>query len=405
MKWNKEFSRSYVVNSEFMLVAVVLLFIVGLFIKQPLLYLIMGVFMAYYLINKSYNYFIGTKLILENERKKIRLFVEEESDLIFEFSNESFLPMINGVLEFQMNDTAIPTQHDIVRQTYWNHLKASLSLISKGKTVIRIPIKASQRGTSYIQNITYTFPHLFNFEPLKLNHLDRYKTEIIVYPEILPVKNIETVLNMVPGTHRNPSSPFEEILNPLGTRDYNYSDPFQRINWKASAKASQLQTNIYEKVIDLSYLFIVNLDNKSGENMLDFSINLEKVISNTAYLCRYATERSIPFELFINTRNSGRTPYLHLLENVGINHYGKALETLARIKRQALVLPFEQMLYQAEKQFDKMKTIIIIGEVSGQAEHIINRFGKKHNNIFHIIDPGEEASLKIWAKEVIKRAT
>src|SRR5699024_11501215 len=81
-------------------------------------------------------------------------------------------------------------------------------------------------------------------------------------------------------------STFEDIQSPAGTRDYNYNDPFHRINWKATAKTNELQTNVYERVVDMSYIFLVNIGSEDKVNMAQFNQNLEDLISYTAYLCK-----------------------------------------------------------------------------------------------------------------------
>lgn len=131
---------------------------------------------------------------------------------------------------------------------------------------------------------------------MRLRYYDFYQTEFIVYPKLLPVNGVNAVFHMMPGDSRLNYSPFEDVQSPLGTRDYSYSDPFHKINWKATVKTQKMQTNIYEKVVDRTFVFIVNLSTENDKNMVSFNKNLENLLSYTAYLSEYATKMRIPLK-------------------------------------------------------------------------------------------------------------
>lgn len=405
MTWKKEESHSSIVHSEYLIAAIIILFIIGLFIKQPILYIVMGIFIAYFMIHYRYKYVIDRRFNFKNDPVKIKLSQGEVSVLVLEFSNQSLFPIINGVLKFEIRDSIYPLKHKTIEHRSWNEFIIPLSVSQKGKTTIEIPIKAAKRGTSYIQNIKFTFPSLFNFEPLTLTYLPVFQTEIIVYPKLLPVLDTKSTLQMIPGSFVNQLSPYEELQSSVGTRNYIYSDPFNRINWKASAKANQLQTNLFDKVVDLSFTFMVNLDNQMKDHEGNMPQEIEQILSYTAYLCHHATKKGIPYNLYINVRKPGYIPYLELGEGDGNPHYGKALEMLARINNQAILLPFEQMIYHIGKQFIQPHTIVIIGEISNHTAQTIKSWQRKRNIVYHVEQEEDGAILKLWKKEVIQYAT
>src|SRR5699024_5803147 len=129
--------------------------------------------------------------------------------------------------------------------------------------------------------------------------------------------------------------------------DYHYSDPFHKINWKASAKLQTLQTTVYDRVLSQSLLIIVNIGSHHRANKTHIHSDMEKLLSYTAYICQYATETGIPYEMMINVRKPGRTPYIHMPEDTGKSHYVRILEMLARIPHQPLIVPINHLLYQA----------------------------------------------------------
>ena len=177
-------------------------------------------------------------------------------------------PLINGELTFQIGAAIKAYTLTKDEKDYWKELKVPLSIIQKKKTSIEFPVRAEQRGVARIKNISYDFPHLLNFNRLRLRYYDFYQTEFIVYPTLLPVHGVNAVFHMMPGESRLNYSPFEDAQSPLGTRDYSYSDPFHKINWKATVKTQKMQTNIYEKVVDRTFVFIINLATENDKNMV-----------------------------------------------------------------------------------------------------------------------------------------
>lgn len=405
MMWRKEAgtddSRSY----EYILIALIVFFIIGVIYQSSIVFIGVGIFAAYLIAYKIYDRSVGRSLSLKNRPASIKLFPEEEEILRFDIENQSIFPLINGQLTFQLG-SAIKAYTITNKEDYWKELYLPLSLIQKKKTIIEIPIRAEQRGVARVQNISYTFPHLLNFSMLRLRYTDYYRTEVIVYPKLLPVQGIEAVYHMMQGESRLNYSPFEDIQSPLGTRDYSYSDPFHKINWNATVKTQKLQTNIYEKVVDRSFVFIVNLGTVDTKNMVSFNKNLENLMSYTAFLSEYSTKMGIPFEIFINTRKPGKTPYMHLHEGEGKAHYMHALEMLARVHKQSPILPFNTLLYQIGKQFIKPKTIIFIGDIPNGALGILNSWKQQQRSVYRVMEAESGAIIKpMIVREAIQDAT
>ncbi|WP_099159969.1 DUF58 domain-containing protein [Virgibacillus ndiopensis] len=402
MMWQKEFGLTNDKNYDYLLAAIVVLVVIGFIFRKPILFIVVGLFTAYLLLNKFYDKRIGEKLFLENQHQVVRMFPGDETVMTFEFQNHSMFPILNGEFQFQTEQAIVATNYVESSSKYWNQFTLPLSVVGKGKVTVTLPIKAKQRGTSKIKNINYRFPHLFNFDSVTLKYNPFFYMEYVVYPKPIQVKGIESISHVTAGSQRTNFSPFEDVQSPRGTRDYSYSDPFHRVNWKASAKTQELQTNVFDKVVDMSYVFIVNLSTQHSLNMLNKE--LEKLLSYTAYLCQYATEKGYPFELVINARVPGKTPYMVLPDGEGKTHYVHALEILARIRSQSMIVPLNQMLHRVGQKFYKPKTIVLIGQIPKEADQIIDKWKQTQKNIFHIESLEKEAHLKRWVKDAIYHA-
>lgn len=374
----------------------------GLYIKHPVLFIVIGMFFSYLFINFIYNRSIGRNFSMEDTPRIIKLYPGEQESLHFELSNKSILPMINGQFRFEVNPIITSTDSDqLVDQTILSFQK-SFSIRSQEKAVVSFPFEARGRGVTKIKKITYTFPHLFNFNAVTLQYTPQYWTEIIVFPKPLQVNGMEKIHQNVPGPYKHNSSIFEDSQRPVGTRDYEYSDPFYRINWKASMKMQQLQTNLYEKVVDMSYLFIVNINYlRSG---IQVNKEMEKVLSYTTYLCEQAMKAKVPYELYMNARTKSAIPYLHVAEGEGVAHYGCTLEMLARIPQVPMTSPFSQMVYRIGKTVSTPKVVVIVGHTPEEALPILREWEKMQTDIFHVVENEKAAVVERLNKVVVQHA-
>lgn len=352
MKWTIEHGGNHAKHGDGLLALLFVFIVVALISRNILIFIVAGIWTSYYFLNRFYEKQLVHSLILNNPKRKIRLFPGQESSLSFSIENCSFFPFLNGVLRFR-HGRAINTPYSRQKE-----LQLPVPLLGKRKAKLNVPITAEQRGTARLYGISYSFSHLFLFDRSILSSRSVYLTECIVFPQLLPVVGLEAVMRNAPGEQRVRNSPFEDLHQLRGTRDYELSDPFYRINWKASAKSQSLQTNTYEKKTDLSFAFIVNV---AGDRSGALNSQLEHLLSYTAFLCQQANEKGFAYEMFLNVRTQGAVPYFHLPEGEGNAHYFHALEMLAHVDRLAPLHTYESFLYLIGHQLTRPKVIIFIG--------------------------------------------
>lgn len=383
MEWRKEVKTHHVKSFDIIAITVAVLFFVGIITGQLFVFLVAGVLSAHLVLMKVFDRNVLNKLKLENQKRTLRLFPGEETTLFIKLKNESIFPLIHGELTWNMGrQVKINEQRDDSERVV-----IPASLPARRKVEIQVPIQGVRRGTTSITQVTYRFNHLFNFHSAHVYYKPDFETEIIVYPELKRVQGVESVFHMLPGTAPQTHSPFEDILDPIGTRDYTYSDSFQRINWKASARSNTLQTNIYQHVVDRSYLFLVNLKTDMQPGMLN---QVEDLISYAAYLCHYAAKDEQQYELMLNVLRPGQT-YIHQHEGTGRVQLAKSLELLARIPTYPVTESFESMLYQVTKFQRQPKTIVILGPIPEESYlHLKQLLAFGHS--IYILDRQEEVA-------------
>lgn len=400
MQWQKNFGPHLKSYQDFLLICVGIMILLASYFREPILYVATSIVFIYVVINRIYNHVIGRKLYLDNTPQTIRMFQGEQGKLSFELENRSILPFIHGQFRVPIEPILKSLDADIEPSMIFHAFQKSFSIKAKGKTEVVFPFQAQARGTARVSGITYTIPHLFHFDTISLRYLPVYFLEVIVFPKPLPIDGIETAFQMSSSEERTNLSPFEDIQSPIGTRDYEFSDPFHRINWKASAKTQQLQTNLYEKVIDKSYLFIVNI-RRNKQLGIQTNHLMEQMLSYTTYLCRYALKYEFPYEMYINARTESKASYLHLSEGKGRAHYIRSLEMLAKIPKYTMTYSFTKMISRIRKQVTSPKTIVIIGDTPEELIPVLERWSRVQQDIFHVVSHESGATLERWSPESV----
>lgn len=400
MRWKKEFGPEHDQFYQIFSVIILLSMIPALLMRLPLLQIIFSLLLAFIWASRYYDQKIGLDINLENPKRTIRLFPGQQTDLKLTVQNESFLPVINGKISFQMGSVV---SSDIEKQTRYNHeiiYYVPLSIMRKGKAQINIPVQAKARGTTRLTYIRYDFPHPINTQSIGLTYQPFYRTEIIVYPEPLPVSGLKERLYLTPGEKKTAFSPFEDVLSPAGTRDYIQSDPFHRIHWKASAKRQDLQTKVYERTWNHTWTIVVNISKKSRLGNAFVTPDLEKLMSYAAFICHTLTKKDQSFELLINAQKLGEPPYFHYLhEGQGRSHLRKSLELLARIHSSSMVIPFSRLLYKLDQPFNQPKTIVVLGDVDHEDMPVLAKWKRRGLGVLVLQETENGATLAESWKE------
>ncbi|MBP1950098.1 DUF58 domain-containing protein [Virgibacillus litoralis] len=381
MQWKIEKITDNEIYHQLTLTFLVLLTIVSLYLDRSLVFLLVGIIGIYHLCLHLYNRRIGRNLILKIPKQFKKAFPDETLILTIKIKNKSLLPYLNGYISFKIKDHVLNEEY---LQSTWrglNYYQIPVSLPGKSELSLTIPFKTVKRGVGRIKDFNFTFSHLLSFEQLMLYPIEKKFNELIVFPKLQAVDKMREIQNQNPGTSVTVHSPYEDVLQPIGTRDYVSSDPFQRIHWKASAKTQKLQTKIYERNRYIAWTIIVNISDRSSLGNLYTSPKLEKILSEAAYITRNIIKDGHEVEVYLNSDS-----LVHLPENNDITHLKKILEQLTRVDEGSLIIPVENILYRLYQSQTKSRMIIVIGESDESNNHYINKLISQGNHLFQIND-------------------
>ncbi|WP_010282903.1 DUF58 domain-containing protein [Bacillus timonensis] len=244
--------------------------------------------------------------------------------------------------------------------------------------------KESKGGVAKIRTLEIRIPHLFGFGEAYLQYTKPTTFETIIYSSPETVGGIEKIVPKNQGEYPIRSSFFEDMTAIVGTRGYFPTDPFNRVHWKASARTNNLQTKLFDKTAQFSWTIIINVREQK----------LEQYLSGLTFLLESATIKNIPFEVFVNVRRAGKTPFIHLPLGTGKDHLAKALELIARLSKHSVTIPFHLMTHAIERQQQLSPYVIMIGEMEENEQLFLRSFAKKGVDCFKVIENDDAIYLQ-----------
>ncbi|MEH7388623.1 DUF58 domain-containing protein, partial [Bacillus sp. JJ1521] len=359
MNWQRQISTgnemSYMsfLSSAFILVGI---------LSQVFLLVFVGVlFLLFVFLNKYYLKHVGNKIVVSVDKETVKLFKGEESDFSLTLRQEGLLPIFNAQIRLTIDHVVGFKNERKVLETEQIELSLPLTLFGRQASTTRLPFDGKHRGVAKIRTLEIRIPHLFGFGEAYLHYMKPVSFETIIYSSPETVGGIEKIVPKNQGDYPIRSSFFEDMTAIVGTRGYVSSDPFNRVHWKASARTNHLQTKLFDKTAQFSWTIIINVRERK----------LEQSLSGLTYLLESATVKNIPFEVYVNVRRAGKTPYIHLPLGKGKEHLAKALELIARLSKHSVTIPFHYMIHVIERQQQLSPYMIVLGEMEENEQLIL----------------------------------
>jgi uncharacterized protein (DUF58 family) len=361
MRWESQTTLSLFLSS-FLGLSWVLL-IVAFYFQSVELFLITIALMVLAYGTRFYLKKAARSVQVENKRRTIKLFKGEYETLSFSIQNQGRLPIWNGELHFALEPVLHLSHLEIVQNTKSLHYySVPFFLKQEERKNISFSIHAHQRGATRIRKLQFTIKDLFGLGSRVSRLYGFFQTEVLIYPELKEVKGVEQLSTYEMGNFAYEHSLYENLSAPAGAREYVSTDPFNRIHWKATARTSELKTKVYERAIEMRWVFILDLSVKRKNSPGQVSHNIEAYISQLAFLCSVATKRGIAFEIHINLDPEGPAPSMVLEAGDGNAQLSKALELLARIDDTRPLLSFDRMSSLLKKRLTQRSVLIRLGE-------------------------------------------
>lgn len=314
---------------------------------------------------------IGEKLIFHNSEIRKRVLNGGDSNWELSFENKG-LPIWDGTLKISFIDSVLPSGQKNSSYTELVELDIPFTAGYKETIVLNIPVKGSRRGLSRIKKMELSVPHPFGQGTLLLEYGAMIRQEQLVYPKLHKYQFRYAPSKQKPGQFNLRHSLFEDLFQPVGTRDYVSTDQFNQIHWKASARLQTYQTKVYNHVANEAMLFVLNVADRYAAIS-----NLEERIEELASYIENCFSESVPYAIAINVRSAGKMPYLYLAPGEGSRQRQNALELLSIISKNNSTMPFPSMIAHLDLHTELPYTTYLMTDDVNSIRNYLPKWSRK----------------------------
>lgn len=309
-----------------------LLFVVGVFAENPILLSMTG----FMLIVTTFAWFWSRNALKSVKYSRHfqhkRAFVGETIELEISVENRKLLPLAWIQIEDQWAVDFGP-----VDETRLARIRADQTGVMLNGYTLRwhqrvrrhLTLEARARGIYEIGPA-----RALSGDPFSLFERERNITppeRLIVYPEIKTLEELGLPVKDPLGDYRTPLRLFEDPNRIMGIRDYRPEDGLRHVHWKATARASELQTKVYEPTRSAQIVLCLNMATYEQHWHGVWPDMLEYLVTTAASLSYWGIEQRYAMGVIANGTVAHADQPCHVLPGQSRDQLMWILETLAGV--------------------------------------------------------------------------
>ncbi|NLA85396.1 MAG: DUF58 domain-containing protein, partial [Clostridiales bacterium] len=255
--------------------------------------------------------------------------------------------------------------------------KCFFSLLPFTGITRRHRIICKRRGCYRLSTAAMTLGDAFGAREITKDfHVD---AELLVYPRLLPLSSIPFPSHSWMGEVTVRRWIMEDPFIISGVREYQYGDPLNRINWKATARTGEIKVYNMEHTADPRIMIYLNIDlNESmWEAVTDIDL-IEKGISYAASIAQDAIEKGVPVGFGSNAYEIDKEGEpIRLEPKPGMGQLTYLFEVLARMRIARSCTFFTFLERELQRDSNPMDILLLTPFMSERIEEQINKLRSK----------------------------
>lgn len=299
--------------------------------------ILIGAFLMNYLLNTAYRQLWKRELDARVEFQREPALEGQEASLTETITNNKwlFLPILQVGFQIHRNLWFADGENTSVSDQCYK--RDIFSVGSYQRITRKISFHCSKRGYYELDKV-----ELVTRSPLmtkKYYETLRRPDYFYVYPRLVDDRLLDVPFQKVMGSVLTKKNLFEDPFEFQGIREYQLSDPMNKINWKASARSDQWMVNLYGSTAAQEVVILLDLED---ETIWKFDDIHEEEIRLAASLTARCIQNGIPVGIRTNGRDQKTGELFRLEVGSGKQQVRLANEGLCRLdlKQQADKMEF-----------------------------------------------------------------
>ena len=229
-----------------------------------------------------------SRVILTTEVSERRAFIDEPLTMTVRLENKKLLPLPWYEWRMALSDAlrvdGESLNSAVVPGLSW--LRRSGAMGWYEHRTWRFQLSAGERGYMQIGPAVIKSADLFGIFPGQ--HQVETVQHITVYPRVFALDEMGLPAERPFGERKGGSRLFEDPLRIAGLREYRPGDPLRRIDWKATARAGDLRSRVYEPSATQQLYICLNIDTMEHAWEGYLKDELERAVSTAASVATWA---------------------------------------------------------------------------------------------------------------------
>tara|TARA_B100000586_G_scaffold98936_1_gene70784 strand:- start:600 stop:1835 length:1236 start_codon:yes stop_codon:yes gene_type:complete len=229
-----------------------------------------------------------------------RVFIGETVPFSVELHNKKPIPLpridtvddIPSALNLNGPDIRPSSTVDAVSMTH------SASISAYQRTAWEYSVQAKKRGFHRLGSVNIYGGDIFGLFDSKKTIATR--DYILVYPQILKLPDLGMPESRPFGEKITNLNIYQDISWNRGIRTYEKGDSLNTVDWKYTAKKSELMVKTFESTSKSDVILAVSVETSSKVWEGYFPVNLERVVAASASIANYCTEEGFNLGFFSN---------------------------------------------------------------------------------------------------------
>ena len=336
-----------------------LMIFIGLVASQGLLLVVGSLVLVLALAARIWERFAFRSVSHTRSISRKRAFIGDTIDYSVSLDNDKVLPLIWVDIQDSFPeglDLTGATMRGTGLELNRQHT-ITTSLLPYQKATWKYSLTCSVRGYHRIGPVRLRTGDIFGFNSAetRYNQFDH----ILVFPRVVDIEGLVFPAEHPMGEIRGTRPIYFDTNRVVGQRDYQPRDPMKHIDWKATARARTLQTKVFEPVVSLNMLIVMNGSTREhswqGSNRRLF----ERTVTIAASVASLADRRGYTYGVVSNAVASYSGKWIHVPMGASSSQLTMALEALA-MAAPYVVAPLAEVVNSEKDSLPAGTTVILV---------------------------------------------
>ena len=288
-----------------------------------------------------------------------RAFIGDTVDYTVSLDNDKLLPLIWVDIQDSFPD-GLDLAGAIIRGTGMESNRQhtiTTSMLPYQKVTWKYSMNCLARGYHRIGPVRLLTGDIFGFSSAETRYTGY--DHILVYPRVLDLEKLLFPPEHPLGDVRGSRPLYHDTNRVVGHREYLPRDPMKHIDWKATARARRLQTKVFEPVVSLNMLIVMNGSTREhswqGSNRRLF----ERTVTVAASAADLANRRGYSYGLVSNAVASYSGKWINVPMGASSSQLSMMLEALA-MAAPYVIAPLGEVLNAERNSLPPGTTILLV---------------------------------------------